>query len=262
MTGKLILVLTILIPTTAAAESLIVEEGEPRAEIIIAKEPTRTQQLAADELRDHIEKISGAALDVRTSPSDHTLRIYVGRSTHTDRLGIDTKGLANGAYRIVSGRDWIALIGDDADFQPHDLHARDIADRARVRAEWDRLTGGRWALPIDKTDRRRHAETGWWQDDKRGSLNAVYHFLRELGVRWFMPGELGEVVPKMASIPLLPQSFNGKPKATVHPGGRNADALPLNEFLFDRTVRPDFAHNPMYPDSPSRVSNSPDSERL
>jgi hypothetical protein len=70
------------------------------------------------------------------------------------------------------------------------------------------------ALPIDKTDRRRHAETGWWQDDRRGSLNAVHDYLRGLGVRWFMPGELGEVVPRRDSIPL--------PKV-------------------DKTVRPDFA---------------------
>lgn len=33
-----------------------------------------------------------------------------------------------------------------------------------------------------------------------GTQYAVYDLLRSLGVRWFMPGELGEVVPKMASI--------------------------------------------------------------
>lgn len=33
-------------------------------------------------------------------------------------------------------------------------------------------------------------------------LYGVYQFLSELGVRWFTPGELGENVPRMASIPL------------------------------------------------------------
>ena len=41
-----------------------------------------------------------------------------------------------------------------------------------------------------------------WQFDERGSLNAVCGHLRSLGVRWYLPGELGEVVPKMKSIPL------------------------------------------------------------
>jgi len=36
----------------------------------------------------------------------------------------------------------------------------------------------------------------------RGSLNAVCGFLMKLGVRWYLPGELGEVVPKMKSITL------------------------------------------------------------
>ena len=243
------------------SEEFIVENGRPNAEIIVAEGSTRAARLGAQELQRYLMKLTGAKLAIRNAPGRERVRIFVGRSTHTDKLGIDTKGLDHGAYRIVSGKDWLALIGDDADFEPHALHARNIADRARVRAEWDRLTGGRWDLPIDKTDRWRHPETGWWQDDRRGSLNAVYDFLRGLGVSWFMPGELGEVVPKMDSIRLQPQSFNGKPKATA--AGRallpvnkkpavtgrsarvtsNVDAsgLPLNEFLFDRTVRPDFA---------------------
>ena len=57
-----LVLLTLLIPTNAGAESFIVEEGESRAEIIIAAEPTRMQQLAAAELRDHLEKISDDAV--------------------------------------------------------------------------------------------------------------------------------------------------------------------------------------------------------
>ncbi len=51
-----------------------------------------------------------------------------------------------------------------------------------------------------------------WQFDERGSFNAVCGYLRSLGVRWYLPGELGEVVPKMKSIPLPRRSFNGKPE--------------------------------------------------
>ena len=33
-----------------------------------------------------------------------------------------------------------------------------------------------------------------------GTEYAVYDFLRSLGVRWFMPGEFGEIVPHAATI--------------------------------------------------------------
>jgi len=38
-----------------------------------------------------------------------------------------------------------------------------------------------------------------WQFDERGSFNAVCGYLRSLGVRWYLPGE---IVPKMKSVPL------------------------------------------------------------
>lgn len=65
------------------------------------------------------------------------MELFVGRSEHTDKLGITEDGLKFGAYRLL-----------------------------------------------------------------RGSFNAVRGFLMKLGVRWYMPCELGEVVPKMKSITL------------------------------------------------------------
>src|SRR5690606_25197294 len=47
--------------------------------------------------------------------------------------------------------------------------------------------------------------------DEGGSLNAAYGLLRSLGVRWFMPGELGEVVPERATISLEPLNETVRP---------------------------------------------------
>ena len=44
---------------------------------------------------------------------------------------------------------------------------------------------------------------GFEYQDENGSLNAVCEFLRGLGVRWYMPGKLGEVVPEQKSIALI-----------------------------------------------------------
>ena len=39
-------------------------------------------------------------------------------------------------------------------------------------------------------------------DFERGTLNGVYRFLEELGVRWFFPGRFGTVIPKKQNIEL------------------------------------------------------------
>ena len=44
-----------------------------------------------------------------------------------------------------------------------------------------------------------------------GTEYAVYDFLRSLGVRWFMPGEFGEVVPQQRTIRVPEQQVREKP---------------------------------------------------
>ena len=72
------------------------------------------------------------------------VKIYVGQSAHTDRLGVTAEGLRDGAYRIVSGPNWLVLIGRDFDFDfkklPWPLSRKDV-DRAR--AEWDKAIAGK-----------------------------------------------------------------------------------------------------------------------
>ena len=223
-----------------AADAWLVESGRPRAEIIIAQQPPRTTRLAARELQTYIEKISGAILPIATAPHDDgTVKIYVGRSSHTDSLNIATDDLKHGAYRITSGDNWLVLIGDDTDFTPIEPWPRSNSDltSGRLLAEWDKITGTTWGNPMSQM--RKHY-TGRVQDigrppneqidksdtihvwgfDERGSFNAVYGFLRGLGVRWYMPGELGEVVPAMGTIP-LPEV-----NETVHPH------FPVRRFNF------------------------------
>ncbi|MEQ9070760.1 MAG: DUF4838 domain-containing protein, partial [Gimesia chilikensis] len=50
---------------------------------------------------------------------------------------------------------------------------------------------------VDKT-----GQVNVWGFDERGSFNAVCGYLRGLGVRWYLPGELGEVIPRLNTIPL------------------------------------------------------------
>lgn len=143
-TMKLLLFLTLLFPTIAGAESFLVENGETRAEIIISATPTRTQRLAARELQTYLKKISGAELRIGSEPSaDFPVKLYVGKSSYTDELGVSADKLRYGAYRIVSGKDWMVFIGDDTDFVPIEPWPRSNTDvsSGKMQEAWDAITG-------------------------------------------------------------------------------------------------------------------------
>lgn len=200
--------------TESAQRPPIVKDGKPNSQIVIAENPPRMVDVAARELQTYVKKISGAELPIVTSPSpDLPVTIFVGRSKFTDEQGIKNEGLNHGAYRIVSGPDWLVLLGSDYDFVPPEPSAtkRGDAERDRVHQEWDKITGTTWENPMLALHRKFNAETGLWLQDEGGSFNAVNGFLYDLGVRWYMPGELGEVIPQMASIQ-LPEIDR-----TVHP---------------------------------------------
>lgn len=226
-----VLLITLLIAPLGAlhaADNLIVENGQPRAEIVISETPTRMQRVAAHEFRMQIEKISGAQLPIITAPSGKAVKVFVGASLHNPVRADDLK---HGAYRIATGPDWMALVGDDSDFTPMKPFAKNNGDIPRAQAEWEKIVGAPYGMPargLYKNRLRLPGDTGKpdgattepketlevWGLDERGSFNAVCGYLRKLGARWYLPGELGEVLPSMKTIP-LPQ--------------------------FDETVQPDFS---------------------
>jgi hypothetical protein len=221
---RLLLVLGFFSSAAAAggAERFIVRDGRPEAEIVIAERPQRTVRLAADELQTVVKQITGARLPIVTKPSAGAVKLFVGRSSYTDELKITADELKFGAYRLVSGDDWLVFLGDDTDFVPREPWARNNADikSGKLQAAWDAITGALWGVPNTGLYKYRHRlppQTGLpdgavvdpkapafelWGLDERGSYNAVCGYLKGLGVRWFMPGPLGEIVPTLGSLPL------------------------------------------------------------
>ena len=215
------------LPSAWTAEVFLVKDGQPRAEIVIAENPPRTTRLAAQELQDGLEKISGAHLPIVTRPgAESVAKIYVGRSEFTDRLKVTAAGLKDGAYRIAAGENWLILIGEDTEFTPIEPWAQNNAEITSGKAQraWDQITGALWGVPnilLYKDRLALPAETGlpdaqrtpppgkskppplvMWSYDERGSFNAVCACLQKLGMRWYAPGELGEVAPSLKTISL------------------------------------------------------------
>jgi hypothetical protein len=82
--------LILLASPAVAADLSLVENGESRAEIVIAEQPPRTISMAARELQTYVEKISGARLNIVTKPSGTVpLRVFVGRSSYTDKRSVE-----------------------------------------------------------------------------------------------------------------------------------------------------------------------------
>ena len=198
----------------ASAETYLIRDGKPNAEILIAEEPARAAEFGAGELQRYLEKIMGARLEIVTKPSgDKPLKIYVGESEFARGVGVSAEGLGRDAFRIVSGKDWLALVGNDLEFVPKEPWARNHNQWAREKqAEWEKLAGKPWMNPVGRSLYRDYAkQVDIWNLDHRGSLNAVYAFLRDLGVRWYMPGELGEILPKARSVALPGSNRTVKP---------------------------------------------------
>ncbi|MEI8342513.1 MAG: hypothetical protein WCH43_13395, partial [Verrucomicrobiota bacterium] len=191
----------------AAGQMYMVKDGSPGAEIIVAEKPTRTAKLAASELQRFIKLISGATLPIANAPSGkYPVTLYVGDSPEADRLNLGKETMEYGAFRIASGKDWMALLGDDVDYVPPEPWPRNPGDKkevARVMEDWDAKTGAKWGNPLMSTDRLYSPLLDLWVTDGRGSINAVYHLLKTLGVRWYYPDETGLIVPAMKDI-LMP----------------------------------------------------------
>ncbi|MCC6580494.1 MAG: hypothetical protein IT440_08630, partial [Phycisphaeraceae bacterium] len=91
-------------------------DGKPASTIVVSSTPTQSAVAAAVDLRDHIRKISGAALPIVTDAAKVTgTRILVGDSAATKALGLTNDSFKTQEYLIgIRGSD-LVLMGRDAD---------------------------------------------------------------------------------------------------------------------------------------------------
>ncbi len=188
-----------------AAMHYLVEDGVPKAQIIISPDAPATVKLAADELQKAIWKMSKANLPVRLRVDDNIpFKVFVGRSDYTDELGITSVGCNDGGYKMISGEDYLALIGDDEEYTilgPHSNNWSEERNSPELYQQWYDLTGATWNNDYIRAVSRRHdPERDLWEGDARGSFNAVSEFLYDQGVRYYYPGTIGEIMPDKPTI--------------------------------------------------------------
>ncbi len=159
----------------------LVEEGRPVASIVLAQEPTRSAQFAAAELQYHLAKMTGATLPLVTDSSELLgSAVLVGESAATRALGLTGDSFAPQEYLIGFRPHALVLMGKDAD------------DRGKLDYQDPGTFPGDFA--------------------EQGTVYAVYDFLeRFCDVRWYLPTELGEVVPQRDSVAVEGEDLRRRP---------------------------------------------------
>jgi hypothetical protein len=155
----------VVLAATAFATPLravtLVDQGKPRAVILLPAGPSPVAEEAARVLRDHVRQMSGAELPVRredptaAAPAPGQAWVLVGEGKLAAKLGLSSQGLGPGGIVLSAKGEVLALFGTGA-HTPADPHGT------------------------------RYAVTTFLED--------------QLGVRYLWPGELGKVVPRRDTI--------------------------------------------------------------
>jgi len=167
----------------AGQQVVLVEDGKVTGCILVEADAPSASQHAARELQLYLERISGAKLPIVAEPAQPTtpVRVALGRTSFAQKQGVTDAGLPPDGFRLRAAGGALVVVGRD--------HRGPVLGgrRGRTRRTYCRKLG-----------LNAYGETG--------TLFGVYHFLRAQGCRWFLPGEIGEVVPTRKTV-----AFDGKP---------------------------------------------------
>jgi hypothetical protein len=182
----------------ARAERLtLVENGRATASIVLAARPARAAQFAAAELQYHLSKMTGATVPVITDAVPlRSPAILVGESAATRALGLTSRSFGPQEYLIGFRPGALVLMGRDSpdlgvvDYQSPDTFPGDFAEQ--------------------------------------GTVYGVYDFLERFGdVRWYLPTELGEVIPARPTFAVEGQDIRRRP-AMIYRYVYRGEALPAD----------------------------------
>lgn len=175
---QLVLAMAALTMAAPPPRVVLVDRGRPCAVIVVAPKAPDSVQYAARELQSTLREATGATLPIRNvADSDH-VAVYVGESATTRKLGVTARALKTDGFRITTGPRWIAIVGRDYVGPP--------------------IYGLRnpWRLVEVYNEKLKLGAFG-----EAGTLYGVYRLLRDVcGVRWYMPGDLGAVIPKRSTV--------------------------------------------------------------
>ena len=163
--GLLVTFWTVFAPDARAAGKLaIVKEGKANAVIVTAAKPSENARIAARELQVYLEKISDVKLELTT---DELEAKTVGK-TRLPRILVGRSSFAES----MKGLEIPSGVTNNLNEEGFVIYC----DASHL------VLAGNDTLPY------------------YGTRYAVYELLYRFGVRWFLPGEFGEVVPRLRTL--------------------------------------------------------------
>ena len=209
---KRLLIASCLLCAAPALALDIVKDGKAVAEIVLAKDANRSQQLAAEDLQSFFEQISGAKVAINEKPGGKVKNIiYVGENEYTKQLGFDLKAVENGGYRLLVAEDYAIVAGRDRLGKVNNLKKRD----PQSTKEWRKFAGEDFDVPSAiMAPQDEQCALGIFKNDDTGTWYAGSELLEQLGVRFYHPYENGTVVPQSKDLALEKQDLARIPRAS------------------------------------------------
>jgi Domain of unknown function (DUF4838)/Carbohydrate family 9 binding domain-like len=175
----ILIIASILLPAAALAQGLpLVKDGASDYEILVAPDAFRITVRAAKDLQHYLTKSTGAELPIRRGNAlGAKPAIIVGDHPLTAKAGIASKDMPLEGFRIKTIGTTLYIVGRDT---------------------------------------KGSATTDHWRSaPQSGTWYGVSEFLEsQLGIRWFFPGDMGEVVPKHETLTLPALDVKDGPKMT------------------------------------------------
>ncbi len=213
--GMLVLQFTGIGTVNATAIPLAID-GKAKVVIVTPENAPPPVKFAAEELQEYLKKITGAEFKIVHEIPQSAPSIIIGEQ-FVKAVDIDVNKIKRDGYVIKTVGERIYIAGKD-----------DNSERAKI------LFKVKEPLPENLPNPQRYREIGnvFW-DFQRGSLNGVYDFLEQLGVRWFFAGQKGEVVPKSPTLRIKPINKLEEPYFDLRVDGQIAFMGPRRKGLVD-----------------------------
>ncbi|MHC4872907.1 MAG: DUF4838 domain-containing protein [Planctomycetota bacterium] len=160
------LVISFVISVSAAAENILIKDGNINCEIVVPDEAGPMAYFAGEEMQKFLKKSFGPDVNLLTAPSGNKAAIILGRNKLSEKAGIDFTKIKRDGFVVKSSGSNIFIAGNDG-----------------------------MNIDVGKVLRKgplfhRKAQ------EERGTLNGVYEFLeRYIGARFYFPGKYGTIVP-------------------------------------------------------------------
>lgn len=235
--NKLMLSFSVMVFLAYACNAVdLVKDGKPVAEIIIAESAEPSVKTAANELQNNLEKMSGAKIPIVTKISpDVKNQVYVGESDYTRKLGIKIDDVKYDGFKIVADKNYVVVAGKEIPNERNSfMKFKDVRDRQKV---WEEFTGHKWRFPPIMDYKNGNQECGFHLQDGTGTLYAAYELLEQLGFRWYMPAEIGMVVPENKNISIRKQNLKKEPEFSQRICTDPRLGVFKNEFLWYKSMR-------------------------